>query len=287
MISTSFEYSRATSLDDALAKLAATAGDGKFIAGGHSLVPLMKLRLSEPRILIDIARIPGLSGIREKDDKIEIGAGTVHHDVASSALLQQRCPVLADCAAVIGDPQVRNRGTLGGSLAHADPSADYPAVMLALDAEIHMKRANGWRVVRANDFFQGLFTVDLAPDEIIAAVTFTPVKAAGYAKLHQRASHFAIVGVAAALDVKDGVIQSARIGLTGASSHATRLEHVEKALEGQPASAASIDAVARMAGAHLDDINSDIHASADYRRAMVQVFTERALKQALARVGQA
>jgi carbon-monoxide dehydrogenase medium subunit len=285
MISTPFEYSRATSLDDALAKLAATGGDGKFIAGGHSLVPLMKLRLSEPKILIDITRIPGLSGIREQIQQIEIGAGTVHHDVASSALLHQVCPVIAECAASIGDPQVRNRGTLGGSLAHADPSADYPAVMLALDAEIHLKSAKGWRVVKAHDFFQGLFTVDLAAEEIIAAVKFSPVKSAAYAKLHQRASHFAIVGVAAALDVKSGVIQSARIGLTGASSHATRLTEVEQALEGKPASAESIEAASRIAGAKLDEINSDIHASSEYRRAMIQVFTERALKGALARVG--
>jgi carbon-monoxide dehydrogenase medium subunit len=285
MISTSFDYSRATSLDDALTKLAATNGDGKFIAGGHSLVPLMKLRLSEPKILIDIARIPGLSGIREKDQAIEIGAGTVHHDVASSALLRQVCPAIADCAASIGDPQVRNRGTLGGSLAHADPSADYPAVMLALDAEIHMKSAKGWRAVKAENFFQGLFTVDLAADEILAAVKFRPVKSAAYAKLHQRASHFAIVGVAAALEVKSGVIQSARIGLTGATAHATRLTGVEKALAGKPASADSIVAAARTAGATLEEINSDIHASADYRRAMVNVFTERALKGALARVG--
>jgi len=284
MISTPFEYSRATSLDDALAKLAATAGDGKLIAGGHSLVPLMKLRLSEPKILIDIARIPGLAGIQEKDQQIEIGAGTVHHDVASSALLQRVCPAIAECAASIGDPQVRNRGTLGGSLAHADPSADYPAVMLALDAEIHMKSAKGWRVVKAHDFFQGLFTVNLAADEIIAAVKFTPVKAAAYAKLHQRASHFAIVGVAAALDVKNGAIQSARIGLTGAASHATRLTDVEKALEGKPASADSIMTAAKIAGAKLEEINSDLHASAEYRRAMVQVFTERALKGALARI---
>jgi aerobic carbon-monoxide dehydrogenase medium subunit len=285
MISTSFDYSRATSLDDALAKLAATQGHGKFIAGGHSLVPLMKLRLSEPKTLIDIARIPGLSGIREKDQKIEIGAGTVHHDVASSALLRQVCPAIADCAADIGDPQVRNRGTLGGSLAHADPAADYPAVMLALDAEIHLKSPKGWRVVKASEFFQGLFTVDLAADEIIAGVPFAPVKSAAYAKLHQRASHFAIVGVAAALDVKSGVIQSARIGLTGASSHATRLTDVEKALAGTPASAASIEAAARNAGATLEEINSDIHASQEYRRAMIQVFTGRALKGALARVG--
>ena len=283
MISSSFEYSRATSLDDALAKLRASNGEGKFIAGGHSLVPLMKLRLSEPKALIDIARIPGLSGIREKDGKIEIGAGTVHHDVASSALIQKACPALAECAASIGDPQVRNRGTLGGSIAHADPAADYPAALLALDAEIHVKGPNGWRVVKAADFFQGLFTVNLAPDEIIAGVQFAPVKSAAYAKLHQRASHFAIVGVAAAVDAKSGVIQSARIGVTGASAHATRLTDVESALAGKPASAATVEAASKGAGAKLQDVNSDIHASEEYRRAMVAVFTERALKGALAR----
>jgi carbon-monoxide dehydrogenase medium subunit len=285
MISTPFDYARATSLEDALAKLAASGGDAKFVAGGHSLVPLMKLRLSEPKTLIDIARIPGLSGIREKDGTIEIGSGTVHHDVASSALLQKICPAIAECAASIGDPQVRNRGTIGGSLAHADPSADYPAAMLALDAEIHLKSAKADRSVKAGEFFKGMFTVDLAPDEIITGVRFRAVKAAAYAKLHQRASHFAIVGIAAALDVKNGVIQSARIGLTGATSHATRLTDVENALKDKKASAESIEAAVRNAGATLKDVNSDIHASEDYRRAMVQVFTERALKAALARVG--
>jgi aerobic carbon-monoxide dehydrogenase medium subunit len=283
VISSPFEYSRATSLDDALAKLQASNGDGKFIAGGHSLVPLMKLRLSEPKLLIDIARIPGLAGIREKDGKIEIGAGTVHHDVAASALLRQACPAIAECAGDIGDPQVRNRGTLGGSLAHADPAADYPAVMLALDAEVHLKGPKGWRMVKAADFFKGLFTVDLAPDEIIAGVQFAPMKSAAYAKLHQRASHFAIVGVAAAVDVKNGAIQSARIGVTGASAHATRLAEVEKALAGKPATAATVEAAAKNAGAKLQDVNADIHASEEYRRAMVGVFTERALKGALAR----
>ena len=283
MISTAFEYSRATSLDDALAKLQASNGEGKLLAGGHSLVPLMKLRLSEPKTLIDIARIPGLAGIRKKDDKIEIGAGTVHHDVATSALLRDACPVLAECAADIGDPQVRNRGTLGGSLAHADPAADYPAVMLALDAEIHIKGSKGWRVVKAHDFFQGMFTVDLAPHEIIAGVQFVPMKAAAYAKLHQRASHFAIVGVAAALDVSKGMIQSARIGLTGASSHATRLTNVEEALAGKALSRGTIEAASKLAGAKLEDVNSDIHASEEYRRAMIPVFTERALERALAR----
>ena len=283
MIPTSFEYSRAVSVDDALSKLRAANGAGKIIAGGHSLIPVMKLRLSQPEALIDIGRIPELSGIRRKGGKLEIGAGTVHHIVATSAMLQQDCPMLAEAAKSIGDPQVRNRGTLGGSIAHADPSADYPAVMLALDADVHIKGVNGARVVKARDFFRGLFTVDLAADEIIVAVQFAPVRSAAYAKLYQRASHFAIVGVAAAVGVIDGAFTFARIGLTGAGSHATRLTDVEDALVGKPATAATIATAARSAGAATEDINSDIHASREYRRAMIPVFTERALSAAVAR----
>ncbi len=283
MIPTAFDYLRATSVNDALAKLRASNGEAKLIAGGHSLIPVMKFRLSEPKTLIDIGRIPELSGIRSKDGKIEIGAGTVHHDVATSALLQKECPMIAEAAASIGDPQVRNRGTLGGSIAHADPSADYPAAMLALDADIHLRGPNGDRTVAARDFFRGLFTVDLAADEIIVAVHFAPVKAAAYAKLYQRASHFAIVGVAAAVVVNQGVITSARIGVTGASSHATRLTDVEAALAGQSSSVRAIATAVRTAGAALEDLNSDIHASKEYRRAMIPVFTERAVTAALAR----
>jgi carbon-monoxide dehydrogenase medium subunit len=283
VISTAFDYSRATSLDDAIAKLGAANGQGKLLAGGHSLVPLMKLRLSEPTVLIDIARINELSGIRETKERIEIGAGTVHHAVATSALLQRVCPMMAEAAASIGDPQVRNRGTLGGSLAHADPAADYPAVMLALDADIQVQGPKGSRTVKPDAFFRGLFTVDLAPDEIITGVQFNPVKSAAYAKLYQRASHFAIVGVAAALEVANGKIQSARIGVTGASTHAQRLAEVESALAGKAASPDTIAAAARLAGGKLADVSSDIHASEAYRRAMVPVFTERAIAAALAR----
>ena len=253
------------------------------MAGGHSLVPLMKLRLSEPTALIDIARIPGLSGIREQDGQIEIGAATVHHDIASSGVLRQNCPMVSDAAGEIGDPQVRNRGTLGGSLAHADPSADYPAVMLALDAAINIMGRSGSRVVKANAFFQDLFTVDLAPDEVITSVQFPPIRAAAYAKLHQRASHYAIVGVAVALDVQGGTIQSARVGLTGASSHATRLANVEQALAGQPLSAETIESAAQIAGRDVTEINADIHASESYRRAMIPVFARRALQGAAQR----
>ena len=194
-------------------------------------MPLMKIRLSEPSVLIDIARIPGLSGIRETGGAIEIGACTTHHEVATALLVDDRCPMLAEAAGSIGDPQVRNRGTLGGSLAHGDPSADYPAAMLALDADHPAAGAQGRRAaVPAKDFFQGVFTVDLAADEIIVGVRFTPVRTAAYARLRQRASHFAIVGVAAALDVGGGAIRGARVGMTGAGPSATRLTRVEKAL---------------------------------------------------------
>tara|TARA_B100000586_G_scaffold262028_1_gene229838 strand:- start:26 stop:886 length:861 start_codon:yes stop_codon:yes gene_type:complete len=284
VIPSAFEYERASSVDDALAKLAATGGTGKFIAGGHSLVPLMKFRLNEPSTLIDIARIPGLAGVREKDRALEIGAATVHHDVATSAVLQAQCPVVSDTAATIGDPQVRNRGTLGGSLAHADPAADYPAVMLAVDAEIVIQGPDGERIVSAADFFQGLFTVALSADEIITAVRFTPTRTASYAKLYQRASRFAIVGVAAALDVADGTVRSARVGLTGAGSHAVRLTAVEEALVGRAATPEAVAETAEGAGAGLEDLNDDIHASEAYRRAMIPVFTKRALVGAVARV---
>jgi len=279
VITTAFDYHRATSVDDALAKLAASGG--KLLAGGHSLVPLMKLRMSEPTALIDIARIPGLCGIRENQGSIEIGAATTHHQVATSALLAKVCPMVCEMAADIGDPQVRNKGTIGGSLAHADPAADYPAVMLALDADIHLQSPRGPRVVKASEFFQGLFTVDLAQDEMIVSVRFIPVKAAAYAKLHQRASHFAIVGVAAALTVEGGKISAAKVGITGAGPHASRLRKIEEKLVGSAATPETAKTVA--AGASVDDLNSDIHASDDYRRAMVPVFARRAIEGALAR----
>lgn len=284
MIPAAFEYVRATSLDDAVAKLKAAGSGAKLLAGGHSLVPLMKLRLSEPSVLIDVGRIPDLAGIRERDGKIVIGAATVHSEVAASSLLQERCPMVAEAAGMIGDPQVRNRGTIGGSVAHADPSADMPAVLVALNAEIHVKGSGGWRVVMAHDFFEDLFTVNLAHDEIIASVQFTPVRTSAYAKLFQRASHYAIVGVAAVLEVSGGTIASARIGVTGATSHAQRLARVERALANRPLSRDTIAGAVEVAAEDLEGINSDIHASVDYRRAMVPVFTRRALEGALGRV---
>lgn len=279
MIPVAFDYERATSVDDALAKLAASGG--KLIAGGHSLVPLMKLRLSEPGRLVDISRIPGLSGIKEVGGRIEVGATTVHSDIAGSKLLRDKCPMIAEAAAEIGDPQVRNRGTIGGAIAHADPSADFPAVMLALDADIQLKGRGGSRSVKAAAFFRGFYEVDLAPGELIVGVQFDAVRSAAYAKLHQRASHYAVVGVAAALDVKGGVIQSARIGLTGATTHAVRLSGVEKALTGKKAD--GIAAACEAAASDVADLNGDLHASADYRKAMIPVFARRAVERALSR----
>jgi carbon-monoxide dehydrogenase medium subunit len=280
VIPTAFDYQRASSIDDALARLQAAPG-GKLIAGGHSLVPLMKLRLSEPTVLIDVGRIPDLAGIREANGRIEIGACTTHHDLALSALVRQKCPAVADAAGEIGDPQVRNRGTLGGSLAHGDPAADYPAAMLAVDAELQLKGLKGWRMVKASDFFTDALTVDLAPDELIVNVRLTPSPASAYAKLKQRASHFAIVGVAVAIEVEGGAIRRARVGVTGAGPRATRLSAVEQALTGKPATPETADAAGALAT--LDQVNADIHASEAYRRAMIPVFTRRAVKRALAR----
>ena len=280
MIPIEFDYKRATSLDEAISLMQGSAGEGKFLAGGHSLIPLMKLRLSEPGVLIDISRIAQLKGISEKDGKIQVGAATTHAEVVSSDLIKRLCPVVSECAGEIGDPQVRNRGTMGGSLAHSDPAADYPAVMVALDAEIHIKGPSAWRAVKAGDFFQGMFTVDLAEDEIIAGVQFAAAKNAAYAKLHQRASHYAIVGVAAVLEMDGRTCKSARLGLTGASTHAQRLGAVEAALAGKELTQANIDAAAAVAADGLEDVNSDIHASEAYRRAMVKVFTRRAIERA-------
>jgi carbon-monoxide dehydrogenase medium subunit len=280
MIPEEFEYKRAATMDEAISLIQSSNGEGKFLAGGHSLIPLMKLRLSEPGVLIDISRIPQLKGISEKDGKIQVGAATTHSEVVSSDLIRRLCPVVSECAGEIGDPQVRNRGTMGGSVAHSDPSADYPAVLVALDAEIHLKGPGGWRAVKSADFFQDMFTVDMADDEIIAAVQFPPAKNAAYAKLHQRASHYAIVGVAAVLEMDGRTCTSARIGVTGASTHAQRLSNVEAALAGKELTQANIDSAAAIADANLQDINSDIHASEAYRRAMVKVFTRRAIERA-------
>lgn len=280
MIPVKFDYKRASSVEEAVAMLRDADGDGRLLAGGHSLIPLMKLRLSEPGTLIDVSGIAGLSEIREVDGQIEIGALVTHTSVLRSELLQERAPIVSQAAAEIGDPQVRNRGTMGGSLAHADPAADMPAVMVALDAEFAITGTGGERTVRAAEFFQDIFTVDLGEDEMVTAIRFAPVQTAAYAKLHQQASHYAIVGVAAVLEMDNGVCRSARLGITGLASHAQRLPAVEELLTGQTLDADTIAAAAAQAADGFDDVNVDLHGSAEYRRAMARVFAGRAVSAA-------
>ncbi len=283
MIPTAFEYQRASSVAEAVSMLRDAGGEAQLLAGGHSLIPLMKLRLSAPGTLIDIARVPGLSGISEANGAIAVGATTTHAELERSSLLDELAPIVPEAAGLIGDPQVRNRGTIGGSLAHADPAADLPAVMVALDAEFAIAGPDQQRAVAAEKFFEGLFTVDLAGDELITAIHFEPVRSAAYAKLPQRASRYALVGVAVALEVEDGACTAARVAVTGASSHAQRLPAVEESIIGEELNEATIAAAAERAAQDLEDVNADIHASEEYRREMTKVFTRRAIAAAARR----
>ena len=282
MIPASFDYTRAGSIEEALALLRDGGEKAKLLAGGHSLIPIMKQRLAEPGLLIDIGGIAELKGISCDGQVITIGAGTTHAELAASELLRSYAPIVAETAAEIGDPQVRNRGTIGGSLAHADPGADLPAVLVALNAQIDIQGPGGQRSIAAGDFFQDILTVDLGEDEILVGVRFDGRRSAAYAKLEQRASRFALVGVAAALDMDGSVCRSASVAVTGASSHAQRLGGVEAALSGAtlPSGAA---AAAAGAGERLDFVNADLHGSEEYRRAMVTVIARRAIEEAVAR----
>lgn len=286
MIPSAFEYVAPASLAEATAFLAAHPDDAKLLAGGHSLVPLMKLRLAAPKYLVDLARVPGLKGIREANGALEIGALTTHYEVESSSLVRERLPVLAETAALIGDVQVRNRGTIGGSLAHADPAADYPAPILALDAEISVTGSKGQRTIKATDFFVDLLTTALKPDEVITQVRI-PIPAAGsgaaYVKFPHPASRYAIVGVAALVRLNaDGSCASAAIGVTGAGSKAVRASAAEQGLVGSRLDDAAIQKAGAAAAEAIEPVG-DIHASAEYRRHLVREFTMRALRAAAER----
>jgi carbon-monoxide dehydrogenase medium subunit len=283
MIPVAFEYQRAGTVEEALALKQQANGDARFVAGGHSLIPLMKLRLIEPTLLIDVSRIPGLSAVEAAGDRISIGALTTHADLEVDPVLLASAPIVAEAAGEIGDQQVRNRGTIGGSLAHADPASDLPAVMVALDATIHATGSGGERTIAAEEFFRGLFDVDLADDEMITSVNFDATSTAAYAKLRHRASHFAIVGVAASLEVEDGTCTSARVAVTGASTHAQRLGGVEEALAGVELNETTIAAAAEGASESLIDVNVDLAGSEEYRRAMTAVFARRAISAAASR----
>lgn len=280
MIPLAFEYERAASVEDALSLKQGAAGDARFIAGGHSLVPLMKLRLIEPTLLIDISRVPGLTGVRQNGQRISIGALTTHAELETDPVLLADAPIVAEAASEIGDQQVRNRGTIGGSLAHADPGADLPAVMVALDATVHIVGPDGERTVQADAFFRDLFDVDLRSDELLTFVSFDTPSAAAYAKLRHRASHFAVVGVAASLGIDGDTCTAARIGVTGASSHALRVNAAEQVLVGSSLDDGTIAAAADAAAEEIDDLNADLAGSEEYRRAMTAVFARRAIAAA-------
>ena len=282
MIPQNFEYSAPVTLREALSLVAAGA---KPLAGGHSLIPLMKFRLAAPERLVDLRHVPDLSFVREQDGSIRIGAMTTHHEVETSALLRSRCPLLAETAGHIGDVQVRNMGTIGGAVAHADPAADYPAALLALEAQVRLASASGERVLPLEEFFLDTFTTALEPGELILEVIVPaeqPGTGVSYQKVVQPASGFAIVGVAARVRRSGGRVAMARVGITGLSAKPYRATSVEALLEGRPGSEAEIQAAARDAAAGVD-ANSDLHASADYRRHLARVHTARALEAALAR----
>ena len=282
MIPQTFEYSAPKTLDEALQLV---NRGGKPLAGGMSLIPMMKLRLAAPEQLVDIGRIKELNYIREEGGTLRLGAATTHYDVESSPLVRSKCPLLTETAAAIGDVQVRNMGTIGGSVAHADPAADYPAALQALEAKLVLKGAKSERTVTAADFFVEAFATVLEPGEIIREV-IVPVEPSGagtsYQKMAQPASGFAMVGVAARLQRSDGKIHSVRIGVTGLSNHSYRAMEAERALEGKSGSASEIQNAAALVTEGAD-ANSDLHASADYRRHLAVVYATRALVAALAR----
>ena len=275
MFAASFDYHRPKTVQEALKLLREVKGS-RILAGGHSLLPAMKLRLASPAALIDISRIAELSGIKSTKDGLRIGAMTTHADIAASDVVRKSCPVLAETAERIGDQQVRNRGTIGGSIAHADPAADYPTIMLLLDAKF--TAADGKeREITAEKFFVDLFTTSLKPGEILTSVFVPNASSAVYLKHRHPASAFAVVGVAAMVQVKDGKCADVRIAIGGATAVAVRAKAAEKVLTGQAPNAANIEKAA--AAIVLQNPLTDSYASGEFRVHLAKVMTKRALTQ--------
>jgi carbon-monoxide dehydrogenase medium subunit len=287
MIPATFDYIAAKSLDEAISLLAKHKDDAKLLAGGHSLLPAMKLRLMQPKVLIDLGRIKDLSYIKEEGGQIRIGAMTTHFQVEISDLLRRTCPLLPETASHLGDMQVRNKGTIGGSLVHSDPAADWPAAILAVGAELVATGAMGDRVIKASDFFVEMLTTALQPGEVLREIRIPGGKGkAGqaYVKVRHPASGFAVVGVAVNLSIDGGKCQSAGIGITGVSPKAYRAANVESALKGSALDAKTLAAAAAHAADGVD-VNSDLYASAEYRKQLASVYTRRALETAVSRAG--
>jgi carbon-monoxide dehydrogenase medium subunit len=283
MIPAQFDYLAPTTLAEAVSLLAQHPDHAKILAGGHSLIPAMKLRLAQPGMLVDIGRVKDLAYIREAGGQILIGAMTTHYQIESSDRLKQICPLLPECASHIGDVQVRNKGTIGGSLAHSDPAGDWPAAIIALSADLVVVGAHGERVITADDFFIDLLTTALEPGEILREIRInTPTGHFGqaYQKVHHPASGFAVVGAAVSLNFSaDGSCESAGVGITGVASKAYRAKNVEAALVGRQLTDEAIAAAASHAVDGVD-ANSDLYASEEYRRHLAQVHTRRAIARA-------
>jgi carbon-monoxide dehydrogenase medium subunit len=287
MIPNQFEYFAPTSLSEAVSLLSRYKDEAKVLAGGHSLIPLMKFRLAAPKVLIDLGRISDLAYINDVGDEIAIGAMTTHYAIESSRLLKQKSPLLPEAAAAIGDVQVRNRGTIGGSLAHADPAGDFPAAVLALSANVKAVGPRGERWIKAEDFFVDLLTTALQPDEILTEIR-VPVNPArtgnAYVKVPQKASGFAICGVAARITVdQNQVCRDLAVGITGIAAIAYRATAVEQALRGQKVDVTTVEAAAQKAVEGVDP-SEDIHASSEYRAHLARVYTRRALLAAASKV---
>jgi len=282
MIPAAFDYAAPTSLDEAVALLQQHGDDAKILAGGHSLLPLMKLRLAAPALLIDLAQVPGLSYIRDQGDYVAIGAMTTYVDLEDSKLLQRRIPLLVEATGMIGDPQVRNRGTLGGAMAHADPAGDMPVVVSALGGSVIAHGPNGDRTIDVADFFQDIFTSALEPDEIITEVRVQAHDnpAQNYQKFRRRMIDWAIVGCAVNVVRSNGSIGSASIALTNVGPTPMRAPASEQALQGQPANADSVRQAAELADQGLEP-SADLNASTAYKKHLVRVMTRRALEAAL------
>jgi carbon-monoxide dehydrogenase medium subunit len=286
VIPAAFDYERAESAEQAVQLLAQHGGDAKLLAGGHSLLPLMRLRLAQPSVLIDIDRLSDLEYIRDAGEHVEIGALTRMRDVANDAMLAEHNPLVAHAAGEVGDPQVRHRATLGGSVAHGDPASDPPCVLLALDAEFVVQGPDGERTEPASSFFKGLFETALGPQDVLTAIRvpkLAPGTGWSYQKFHRRAIDWALVGVAAVVERSNGGLASARIGPTNMALPPVRATAVAAA-EAR-ADAASPDAL-RAAAEHAPEGTSppsDTNGSAEYRRELSKVLVRRALEEALAR----
>lgn len=283
MIPVEFEYHRPASLEEATRLLSAFGEDAKLLSGGQSLVPLMKLRLARPKHVIDLGALPGLDYIRDEGDRIAIGALVTHTEIEESDLLKRKCALLPQAATTIADVQVRNRGTIGGSLAHADPTADLPPALLALDGEIKVLGRGGERWIKAADFFLTIFTTAIEPDEIVTEIR-VPAREehkSAYLKAAQRASGFAVVGVAACLKLgRDARCEDIAIGLTGVTDKPYRARDVEDRLRGQRLESKLIEeAAARVVDGV--DVNEDINGSREYRSHLARVYTARAIEGAL------